>query len=250
MRSDIRNLALIGNKSTSYVGIGTGTHAANKVSDQTKMGQDAFISLMRYATDKGIRFIDTADSYGTHHMLGIALKDLARDDLCIQTKTMATTATGVRSDAHRFCSELQINYIDHLLLHCVETSDWPDRLRDAADELKRLKEEGLVRQIGISIHGIEALNSARECDWPDICLVRINHDGAKMDAAPNVVVDVLREMRQRGRTLIGMKVFGAGRYNQAACHESLRWVRNLGLCSAVVLGLTTPDQIDEAFAAT
>lgn len=237
---------------TSYVGIGTGTHAKDKVSDQTRMGQDAFTSLMRHAIDKGIRLIDTADSYGTHQMLAIAmdghLKGRAREEFCIQTKTMATTATGVRADAERFCRELQTDYLDHLLLHCVETPDWPKQMRGAADELMKLKEEGMVRQIGVSIHGLEALCAATSCGWPDIFLVRINHDGAKMDARPEIVVDILKQLKAQDQTLIGMKVFGAGRYDRATCRESLRWVKSLELCSAVVLGLTTPDQIDEAFA--
>ncbi len=247
MSQDVSNQVLIGGKFTSYIGIGTGTHAKDKISDQTRMGQDAFTSLMRHAIDKGIRFIDTADSYGTHQMLAIAMQGVIREQFCVQTKTMATTAAGVRADAERFCAELQVDYLDHLLLHCVETPDWPYYLRDAAAELQKLKTEGLVRRIGVSIHGLGALSSARWCDWPDICLVRINHDGTSMDAKPDIVIDMLREIKQGGKTLIGMKVFGAGRYDKMTCRMSLQWVKNLGLCSGVILGLTTPGQIDEAF---
>jgi len=47
---------------------------------QRDLGQDGFTRLVRYAYDNGIRFFETAESYGDmHRMLGVALKGLPRD---------------------------------------------------------------------------------------------------------------------------------------------------------------------------
>src|SRR5579875_3706501 len=54
---------------------------------QRDLGQDGFNRLVRYAYDRGIRFFETADSYGDmHRMLGIALEGLPRDSYRLMTK--------------------------------------------------------------------------------------------------------------------------------------------------------------------
>src|SRR5665811_1100222 len=47
---------------------------------QRDLGQEQFTRLVRHAYDRGIRFFETAESYGgMHKMLGIALKGLPRE---------------------------------------------------------------------------------------------------------------------------------------------------------------------------
>src|ERR1700756_5824854 len=61
---------------------------------QRDLGQDGFTRLVRYAYDRGIRFYETAESYGDmHKMLGIALNGLPRDSYRIMSKV--TTREGV-----------------------------------------------------------------------------------------------------------------------------------------------------------
>ena len=56
---------------------GTGTFSGRV---QRELGQDQFTRLVRYAYDHGIRFFETAESYGDmHRMLGVALKGMPRD---------------------------------------------------------------------------------------------------------------------------------------------------------------------------
>ena len=51
---------------------GTGTFSGRT---QRELGQDEFTRLVRYAYDRGIRFFETAESYGEmHKMLGVALQ--------------------------------------------------------------------------------------------------------------------------------------------------------------------------------
>src|ERR1700740_2684615 len=61
---------------------------------QREVGQAGFTKLVRYAYDRGIRFFETAESYGDmHRMLGVALQGIPRDSYRIMSKV--TTRNGV-----------------------------------------------------------------------------------------------------------------------------------------------------------
>ena len=63
---------------------GTGTIGGRV---QRELGQDQFTRLVRYAYDHGIRFFETAESYGEmHRMLGVALKGIPRDSYRLMSK--------------------------------------------------------------------------------------------------------------------------------------------------------------------
>src|SRR4051794_15934374 len=71
--TDLVTLGRSGVKVTRLA-LGTGTHGGRV---QRAMGQEEFTRMVRYAYDHGIRFFETAESYGgMHEMLGIALKGI------------------------------------------------------------------------------------------------------------------------------------------------------------------------------
>ena len=59
----------------SRLGQGTGVHGGNRQSDQTRMGFAKLVDLMHHAYDRGIRFFDLADLYGTHVYFREALRE-------------------------------------------------------------------------------------------------------------------------------------------------------------------------------
>src|SRR4029079_10638865 len=70
---------------------GTGTFSGQV---QRELGQEGVTRLVRHAYDRGIRFFETAESYGDmHRMLGIALKGIPRDSYQLMSKV--TTKDGV-----------------------------------------------------------------------------------------------------------------------------------------------------------
>src|SRR5215472_8872855 len=74
---------------------GTGTFSGRV---QRQLGQEEFTRQVRYAYDHGIRFFETAESYGgMHRMLGIALKGIPRDTYRLMSKV--TTRGGVDPQA-------------------------------------------------------------------------------------------------------------------------------------------------------
>src|SRR5215218_5857988 len=93
---------------------------------QRDLGQEGFTRLVRHAYDRGIRFFETAESYGEmHKMLGVALKGIPRDSYQLMSKV--TTRDGVRPqekfDELRTLANTE--YFDVMLLHYQHVATWP-----------------------------------------------------------------------------------------------------------------------------
>ncbi len=232
----------------SLLGMGTGSTGVGHTSNQVKLGQERFNRLVRYAYDRGIRYFDTADQYGSHIFLREALRGLPREKLFIQTKTRATTADQARADLQRFREELGTDYLDTLLMHCMTKGTWPSDFRPVMDVLSDAKAKGWVRAVGTSCHGMDPLRAATRCDWIDLDLARINPVGvaARMDSTPEEVVPCLRAMHDAGKGVIGMKILGEGTFKSREERlKSLRFVLGLGCVDAFCIGFEKPEQIDE-----
>src|SRR5947209_19639479 len=92
---------------------GTGTHGGRV---QRELGQEGFTRLVRHAYDNGIRFFETADTYGgMHEMLGIALKGIPRDTYTLMTKYRTPNSGDPTPRIDLFRRQLQTDYFDILL---------------------------------------------------------------------------------------------------------------------------------------
>jgi predicted aldo/keto reductase-like oxidoreductase len=228
---------------TTVLGIGTGTHGGR---EQRELGEEGFVKLARHAYDRGIRYIDTADAYRMHPFVRAALKQLPREEIFIQTKTRAKDARKAKEDIERFRRELDTEYLDSLLMHCMTKGTWPADMRPVMDVLYEAKQKGTVRAVGISCHGFEPLAASVEPDWIDVHLVRINPFESHMDGAPDKVAAQMKKMHQQGRGMIGMKVYGEGDFQTRQQRlDSLQYVLGLGSVHAFTIGFVNTDQIDE-----
>jgi diketogulonate reductase-like aldo/keto reductase len=123
-------------------------------------GEDAYNGVIK-AFEIGYRHIDTADKYGNHAEVAKALKDsgLKREDYKLTTKIWRDDLSPetIKTSAKRFLEELGIPYIDLLLIH------WPNRDYDIVEALKamnELKEDGIIKAIGVSNFTIHHLEDA------------------------------------------------------------------------------------------
>ena len=240
--NDIVTLGRTGIKA-SRLAMGTGTHGVNRRSNQTrKLGIQGVADLLFAAYDQGINFWDSADQYGTHPHLKEALKRVPRDKVVILTKTHATTAEEMRADIDRFRQELGTDYLDIVLLHFMTKPDWPAIKQGGMEELAKMREEGIVRAHGVSCHTLEALQAAAESDWVQVDLARINPYGARMDDTVEKVVPVLKRMHEQGKSVLGMKIFGAGQLRDKA-DECLRYVLNQDYVDAFTIGQENQDEM-------
>ncbi|MBQ0121856.1 MAG: aldo/keto reductase [Bacteroidales bacterium] len=124
-----------------------------------------------YAIEHGVNYFDTSPAYckgRSEHCTGIALARHKRDEFIIATKLSNfapetwTHEAGVQMFQNSL-KELQVDYIDYLLLHAVGGGDDPEdamkkfnaRYIDngVLDYLLEQREKGVIKNLGFSYHG-------------------------------------------------------------------------------------------------
>jgi len=225
---------------------------------QRALGQDGFTQLVRHAYDRGIRFFETAESYGEmHSMLGVALKGIPRDSYQLMSKVTTTTRDGV--DPQQKFDELRrlanTEYFDIMLLHWQHTATWPADTARWQDAILEAQSRKLVVSHGASVHGLPALRRVPGNNWLDVAMIRVNHTGKSMDAedyltqgpgnVPEVVTHV-KEVHKQGLGVIAMKLAGEGTFDREGRRKAMRFAfRNAGV-DCVTVGYKSPAEIDEA----
>jgi len=223
---------------------------------QRTLGQDGFTKLVRYAYDRGIRFFETAESYGEmHRMLGVALNGIPRDTYRIMSKV--TTRPGV--DPREKFDELRrlanTEYFDIMLLHWQHAATWPVDTAKWQDGILEAEAKKVIVSHGASVHGLPALRQVPGNKWLDVAMIRMNHKGVRMDAeaydtddlgnVPEVVRHV-GEARKAGMGVISMKLIGEGTFNREDRKAAMRFAfRNAGV-DCVTVGYKNTAEIDEA----
>jgi len=220
---------------TSRLAMGTGTVGSGHQSHQTALGIKGLSDLLLNGYDHGLRFFDAADSYGSHPHVAAALKHLERDKVTVLTKTWARDPASARSDLDRFRRELGTDYLDICLMHCLTEPDWTERFKGVMDVLSEAKEKGIIRAHGCSCHSVEALRTAAKSPWVEVDLARVNPAGAYMDADPETVVSILRDMKARGKAVVGMKILGQGELRHRQ-DEAIKYALSLELLDAFTIG--------------
>lgn len=239
---------------TTLLGIGTGVHATNRSSFLTRQDMGKSIDVIEHAYDKGIRNFDLADTYGTHPIMAEALKRMDRDELTLTSKIWVRDG-GIpekeRPDADkvvdRFRKELNTDYIDLVQIHCMVDENWTETQKKQMDILEKLKAKGIIRAHGVSVHSLNAMKDAVKSPWVDVIHVRINPYGIAMDKPePAEVVDVIHQLHESGKGIIGMKLVGNGklRDDSEKIDNALRFVLGLGSVDMMIVGFETTDQID------
>jgi aryl-alcohol dehydrogenase-like predicted oxidoreductase len=231
---------------TSRLAMGTGTIGGGGESNQTRLGTNPFVTMMLDGYhENGLRFFDTADSYGSHPYVAAAIKQLPRDKVTVLTKTDHRDPKEVRDDLDRFRRELGTDYIDILLIHCTTEDDWTTRYRGVMDVLSEAKQKGIIRAHGVSCHSIEALRAAAAAsDWVDIDLVRLNPVGAHMDADADTVISVVKQMRKGGTGIVGMKILGQGAMRDRPS-DAVRFALGSGVLDAFTIGAESRHEQDD-----
>jgi diketogulonate reductase-like aldo/keto reductase len=191
------------------------------------------------------------------------LKKLPREKIVIQSKSNNRTPEGIKADLERFRKELDTDYIDTLLVHCVTEPDWNVRYRGVMDALEEARQKGIIRAHGVSCHTLESLEAAANEPWVQVDLARYNPWGKYMDGkkgepeskAPDFVRPLLQKMRSAGKGVIGMKILAQGdiakeQEKLSKMRESLRHALSTGAVDMMVIGFESPQQITEVMTET
>jgi aryl-alcohol dehydrogenase-like predicted oxidoreductase len=233
---------------------GTGTFSGRT---QRELGQDGFTRLVRYAYDHGVRFFETAESYGEmHKMLGIALKGIPRDSYRLMSKVTTREGVNPQEKIDELRKLANTDYFDVLLMHYQHVADWPTGTVRWQDGILEAKAKKAVIGHGASVHGLPALRRFPGNKWLEVAMIRMNHKGTKMDGelyntseAGNVgeVVTHTKQVRSEGMGVISMKLVGEGAFtNREDRKAAMRYAfRNAGV-DCVTVGYKNTAEIDEA----
>jgi aryl-alcohol dehydrogenase-like predicted oxidoreductase len=225
------------------MGLGTGTAGRYRTSEQQRLGVVGLSDLLTDAYyENGLNYWDSAEQYGTHEHIARAAHSVGRSNVVIQTKTYASSREGVEFDLATFLEELGTDHIDIVLMHCMTSARWTTERAEAIDTLCRARDAGRVRALGVSCHTLPALDTARQADWVDVLLARVNYDGVRMDGSVSRVLPRLAAFKTAGVGVVGMKILGQG---------ALPLVPAMGFCrtldiDAFLIGANSAEQIAQA----
>lgn len=232
--------------------MGMGTNGWNHASNQTRMGLDKFKLMVQAGFDRGIRFLDTADTYGSHPFAKEALKLLPREEITLMTKIWTDNLDWhplqpVDQMIDRIRQELQTDYLDIVLLHCMTKANWTEDKKRFMDGLSEAKSKGLIKKVGFSAHDFGALESGVNHDWPDVVLARINNKQIKMDGTPEKIMSLLEIAGSKGKGVLGMKIFGCGGLlKEEERTASLKYVVQSKKIHAMTIGFEDASQVHDA----
>lgn len=204
-------------------------------------------SILRYAIDQGINFLDGAQYYQTYPYIKKALRGLQKE-VIIASKSLSCTYEGMKSAIEEARHEMDRDYIDIFMLHEVrEGLDWMNRSA-AWEYLQEAKSEGLVKAIGLSTHHVDVADFASSVQEIDVIFPLINFrsmgirnnlsSGTKEDMAAAILKASLV-----GKGVFGMKVFGGGNLT-GEYQEAIRYVRDLPGINSIMIGFGHFEEID------
>jgi len=137
---------------------------------EDEIDQEAVNRMVDFAIEHGVNYFDTSPAYcrgKSEHATGVALSRHPRDKYFIATKLSNFAPTTWSREAslamyHNSFKELQVDYIDYLLLHGIGMGNGEDGMpafkaryidNGILDFLLEEREKGHIRKLGFSYHG-------------------------------------------------------------------------------------------------
>ncbi|MDE6823482.1 MAG: aldo/keto reductase [Duncaniella sp.] len=227
----------------SLLGYGCMRWPTVKVDDKDEIDQETVNRLVDTAIAHGVNYFDTSPAYckgRSERATGIALKRHPRESFYVATKlsnfSPSTWSRKASLDMyHNSFKELQVDYIDYLLLHGIGMGGMEalhGRYLDngVLDYLLKEREAGRIRNLGFSYHGdIEVfdylLSKHDEYKW-DFVQIQLNYldwKHAKEINPRNTDAEYLySELAKRGIPAVIMEPLLGGRLSNLHDHVVAR----------------------------
>ncbi|WP_066504957.1 aldo/keto reductase [Abyssisolibacter fermentans] len=211
---------------------------------QANMSFKEGAALIKYAYEKGVNFLDTAEFYDNYGHIREALKSINRHDYIIATKSYSYSKETAQKSLKKALEELDTDYIDIFLLHEQESEHTIRGHYEAIEYFMKAKEKGIIRAIGISTHRVEGVKAFNKYSELDVVHPIINIDGIGIqDGSVQDMLDAIKEARLLNRGIYAMKPLGGGHLIRNV-EEALAFVRSIKDIHSFAIGMQCQDEID------
>ena len=200
-----------------------------------KIDLNEAINSVHVALDHGMNLIDSSPYYGrglSESLLGIALDGVPRDSyyLCTKLGRYAPThfdfsARRVRESVDISLERMKTDYLDIILCHDIEFVDMSQIWDETIPELQKIKQEGKVKNIGVSGYPIKIFREAAANAEIDVIL-SYNH----YTLQNTMLAGIVDEMKAKGIGIMNAAPFSARLLTNAplpSWHKATTEVRNV-----------------------
>jgi aryl-alcohol dehydrogenase-like predicted oxidoreductase len=175
---------------------------------------DEAVEIVHRAIDLGVNYIDTSAAYGSGASelnIGTVMKE-RRDEVFLASKSHDYTYDGTMALVHQSLRRLQTDHLDLYQHHFLGRMGQLEQLQQkhsARQAFERLRDEGVIRYIGVTGHSSRLLADALE-DYPyDCALITLNAAREVMDD-PEDLDRFFRLAQEEEVGVIAMKVVARG----------------------------------------
>lgn len=196
------------------------------------------------ALERGIRFVDTAQMYGSYPHVGLALADWGGEAITITTKSTARTSTDMFAAVDQARREMHLDVIDGFLLHAVRSAEDLQEREPAIEALLKAKERGIIKAIGASTHSVTALRALVNDPRLEILHPIVNQVGfGILDAGLDDTLQLLSQAKAQGKGVYAMKALGGGHLRHRTV-EVMKWILAQKAVDAAAIGMTSIDEVE------
>ncbi|GAB1475339.1 aldo/keto reductase [Bacillota bacterium] len=204
-------------------------------------------ALIRYALERGLDFLDTAQYYRTYPYIREALKGNSCEPV-IASKCLYGSYKEMREAIEEARMEMDRDVVDIFLLHEVRSeNDWKSRA-GAFECLMDYKAKGIIRATGISTHHVDVAQLAAAIPEIDTLFPLINFKslGVRHGEGPGTKEDMeaaIKASEKAGKGIFAMKVLGGGVLTGDYL-KAIEYARNLSGVASIMMGFGYSHEID------
>lgn len=201
-------------------------------------------AIIKYAYDRGINFIDTAELYDNYEYIKEALKNINRNDFVIATKSYSYSKETAQESLSNALKALGTDYIDIFLLHEQDGENTIRGHYEAIEFFLEAKKKGLIRSFGISTHRIKGVIDSMKFDEIEVIHPIINKIGLGIqDGCVAEMMDALELAYNNGKGIYGMKPLGGGHLIKDV-EEAFNFVKELPYLHSIAIGMQSTQEVD------
>lgn len=228
-------------------GFGVLTVGATQLNLTIEQGAD----VLRYALERGINFLDTAQYYNTYPYIRKALEGTNFEPV-ICSKCLKQSYKDMTEAIEQARRELDRDVIDIFLLHELTTVREYEFRAGALEAMVDAKAKGWIKHLGTSTHYVDVAEFIGTRPEMEVLFPLINYKslGIRDNRTPDgtgtrtKMAAAIRNAAANGKGVFGMKAFGGGNLT-GSYREALDYVYGLEGIQSMMIGMGKRQEVDD-----